>query len=398
MWKAREDLDAGYLSRRERLNARGPYLAAVPPFIVELPVRLDPEVAADSAEASTAITRFDAVTSHQLTETKPDGGDVEVSPLAAVLLRTESASSSQIEQIAANARNLALASLGEKTGPNAALVATNAEAMRTAIAMSDDMSAQTILDVQAALLSATAPEHTGRFRQDPVWIGGRGSTPHSAIFVPPQASRVPQLIDDLIGFTRRTDIPPLTQAAIAHAQFETIHPFPDGNGRTGRALVHAMLRDARVTQRMTVPVSSGLLANVDDYYDALGQYRKGDPNPIVDAFSRAALHSVDNGRRLVEDLIGINANWRTRIKARKDSVQWRALPLLISQPAITINYLSEQTCVGWTAAERAVAQLVEAGVLEPVGNAKRSRVWTASEVTAALDQFAARAGRRNYVN
>src|SRR6185437_8488263 len=121
--------------------------------------------------------------------------------------------------------------------------------MQTAVALSDELTAQAIIEVHTALLDRTDPQHVGRFRQEPVWIGGRGSTPHTASFVAPRFERVPDLINDLIDFSRRTDVAPFTQAAVAHAQFETIHPFPDGNGRAGRALVHAMLRQAGITRR-----------------------------------------------------------------------------------------------------------------------------------------------------
>jgi Fic/DOC family len=92
------------------------------------------------------------------------------------------------------------------------------------------------------LLRGSQPEHAGKWRDQPVWIGGGDLSPHNADFVPPHHSRVEPAIADLVRFMDRDDMPPLVQAAIAHAQFETIHPFPDGNGRTGRALVQSLLR------------------------------------------------------------------------------------------------------------------------------------------------------------
>lgn len=388
-WEA-DDVDT-MMSRRERQIARGPYQAAVPKFIADLPVEIDADTAAEASEAAVEIARFDAEVTQRLGAIGDHG---EVSPLAAVLLRTESASSSQIEQITAGARSLAMASIGEKTGPNAALVATNTAAMQTAMALSARISAQSIIDVQTALLAKSAPKMTGAFRDRPVWIGGRGSTPHSATFVAPRHERVEDLIADLVAFAARADVAPFIQAALAHAQFETIHPFADGNGRVGRTLVHAMLRQAGVTRRMTVPVSSGLLASVEDYYTALMAYRRGDLVPIVAEFSAAAFRSVANGRALVDDLTGIHGSWLERIKARKDAVVWRALPVVIAQPAVTIAYVAAQTGVTLPAAERAVGQMVAAEVLSPVGNQKRNRVWTANEVVFALDEFAVRAGRR----
>ncbi len=380
------------MSRRRFRATRGPYLASVPPNIADLPVDLDAEVSAEATEAAVEVARFDA----ELTQRLQAIGDSELSPLPAVLLRTESAASSQIEQITAGARALALASLGERTGPNAGLVASNAAAMQTAVALSDEMTAQAIIDVHAALLERTDPDHVGRFRREAVWIGGSGSTPHAAAFVAPRFERVPDLIDDLIAFSRRTDVAPFTQAAVAHAQFETIHPFPDGNGRTGRALVHALLRNAGITRRLTVPVSSGLLANIDDYYSALTAYRGGDVNPIVREFSVAAFRSCANGRDLVEALTATHTSWLGRVRARRDAVVWRALPVVIAQPAVTVQYIADRTNVSIPAAQRAVDQMVQAEVLTPVGDQRRSRVWTANEILQSLDDFAARAGRRQY--
>src|SRR5690606_15292452 len=141
-----------------------------------------------------------------------------------------------------------------------------------------------------------------QFRDQQVWIGGTDYSPHRADFVPPVASRINRSIQDLCAFSERTDLPLLAQAAIAHAQFETIHPFNDGNGRGGRALVHVMLRNGGATTRTTVPVSAGLLSDTGAYHDALTAYRNGDPNPIIEEFSRAAFAALRNGQQLVTDL------------------------------------------------------------------------------------------------
>ena len=385
-WAPPNPAQGAQMSRRERLSSRGPYRACVPAFISELQVTLSPEVGAEGAEAANALTRFDASTAATL-------GEGEVGPLAAVLLRTESASSSQIEQITAGAKELALASIGESNRPNARLVAANATAMERAIALSQEISAETVVDVQAALLGGSDPTHVG-FRDQPVWIGSRASSPHTANFVAPQAGRVPGLIDDLVAFTQRTDLEPMTQTALAHAQFETIHPFIDGNGRTGRALAQACLRYFGVVERITVPVSAGLLSAVEDYYEALTAYRDGDLDPIVSVFARAAFQAVRNGEKLVAELVDIHARWREAVRARSDAAVWRALPMVLSQPATTVTVLAEGIGVSLTAAQTAIDQMVAAQIVTPVGSGRRNRVWIAQEVLAALDDFALRAGRR----
>ncbi|MFG1907303.1 Fic family protein [Kribbella sp. NPDC048928] len=150
---------------------------------------------------------------------------------------------------------------------------------------------ESILAAHRALMHDQTYARPGQLRDGQVWIGG-GPTPHTAAFVPPRHERVLALMDDLVAFCRRTDVPVLTQVSIAHAQFETIHPFNDGNGRTGRTLVHAMLRRSGVTRRLTVPVSAGLLTDTDAYFAALGSYREGDPTPIITQFSRASFAAV----------------------------------------------------------------------------------------------------------
>jgi len=389
----RADDDYG-LSRRERMAARGPYHAAITPAIANLGFALASEVEAESAEAAAEIARFDADISHVLPGLQDSRG--EFAPLSSVLLRTESASSSQIEDVAAGAKALALASIDERSGPNAVLVAGNVEAMRTAIAMSDHLDVVAIRAAHQALLASTPQAEPGEFRQQQVWIGGRGNSPHTATFVPPHHERVPAAMKDLVRFCERFDLAPLTQAALAHAQFETIHPFLDGNGRTGRTLVHAMLRRARTTRRVTVPVSAGLLTDTQSYFDALTAYRQGDAARIVSRFSQAALVAVRNGRELVEDLAEIYAGWTDRLTVRRDAAAWRVLPLLLRQPAVNVATIREASGVSQPAAQNAADQLVRAEVLAPASENRRNRVWTAPEVTSALDAFAVRAGRRGY--
>ena len=267
----------------------GTYHPAVPANIADLVLDLPPSVFAEAESAGREITRFDAEL----------GG--EIAPFAAVLLRSESAASSQIENLTASARAIAEAELpGGKAKRNAEMIVANTAAMQAAVALSDTVDADAILAMHRALM-ANEPRHTpGEFRTEPVWIGG-GSTPIGATFVGPRHELVPGAIRDLIAFAQRADLPALPQIAVAHAQFETIHPFTDGNGRTGRALVQAMLRNNGLTRQVTVPVSAGLLADTSAYFAALTTYRDGDAAPIVERFSQASVLAIANGRQLIAD-------------------------------------------------------------------------------------------------
>lgn len=375
------------LTRAQRAALRPKFEAAIPAIIASLDVTVDPVALAAADDARAEISRFDA----ELTTMLPG---TEIAPLAAVLLRTESASSSQIENITARAKALALAELGvAKYSSDAMLVAANVEAMNRAIELADGVTPTTILAIHETLMRGQEHADPGAFRSEQVWIGGSNASPHGAAFVPPHHSRVVAAIDDLCAFIARTDVPLLTQAAIAHAQFETIHPFNDGNGRTGRALVHAMLKRGGATTRATVPVSAGLLADTESYFTALTNYRNGDPNPIVARFADAALAAIGNGRRLAQDLLGIYEGWSESITARRTAAVWRVLPLLLSQPAVTSALIQETTGLSQPAADNVIGQLHEASIVTKAAGVQRYIVWIATDVTKALDDFTERARR-----
>lgn len=374
-------------SRAQRARIRPTYDAAVPATIAPLAVQVEPAALAAADDARAEISRFDAELSSMLPGT-------EIAPLAAVLLRSESASSSQIENITARAKALALAELGAaRFGSNAELVAGNVEAMNRALDLDEGVTPSSILAIHAALMRGQEYAAPGAFRSEQVWIGGSAASPHGAAFVPPHHSRVPAAIDDLCAFAARSDVPLLAQAAIAHAQFETIHPFNDGNGRSGRAIVHAILKQARATTRATVPVSAGLLADTGAYFDALTAYREGDCGPIVTRFAEAAFAAIGNGRQLAADLLEVHGRWTEAITARRTAAVWRLLPHLLSQPAVTSARVRQLTGLSQPAADSVIDLLRSAGVLSKAAGSRRYVIWVATDVTDALDAFGERARR-----
>lgn len=201
-------------------------------------------------------------------------------------------------------------------------------------------------------------------------------------------------MDDLVAFARRTDLPALPQIAIAHAQFETVHPFPDGNGRTGRALVQAMLHRLGVTRNVTVPVSAGLLRDTRGYFDALTAYRAGDVEPIILAFAQASADAIVNGRQLVADLTAIRNGWEQATTARVGSAGRRLLDVLQRQPVIDANLGAAELGVTPMNAQSGIERLVRDGILHQIGSASRNRAYEARDVLTALDDFAGRAQRR----
>lgn len=363
------------------------YRAAIPASIsgLEVTEHLSAAVVADAAKAQQEITEFD----RRLTERFGPG---ELGTVATVLMRTESASSSHIEHITASARQLALADIGESRSVNARLVASNVDAMKTSIALSASVDLAAILSMHEALMADT--DITLGLRQEQVWIGTSGSSPIGADFVPPHHDRLGAALEDLITYTREPATLPLAMAAVAHAQFETIHPFVDGNGRVGRALVHALLRRDRVAEHLTVPVSAGLLADTRIYVQALTAFRAGDPSPIVARFAEAARHAVAIGEELLERLAAVELDWRERLTARTDSAVWPLSRALLAHPAVTSSLVMERHGVSRPAAMNAITALVEGGVLLKVSTGRRNQVWVASEVTAVYDRVAEMIGRR----
>lgn len=358
------------------------YRSAIPANIAQLTPDPSIEAATAAEVAARELGRLDAEL----------GG--RVSSFAPVLLRSEAASSSQIENITASARAIFSAELGAKTSRNAELIAANTRAMTAAIELADDVTPDAIASMHRVLMERQ-PRHTpGRWRDEAVWIGTRSDSPVGAEFVAPHYSRIEGLLDDVTTFARRLDVAPLVSVAVSHAQFETIHPFSDGNGRTGRALAQALLRHRGVTRNVAVPVSAGLLADVEGYHRALTAYRDGDVSPIVTSFADAALRAVGNTRTLVAELDEIRDSWNSRLAVRRSSNAWKLLDVLLRRPVLTSAAAASELGVQQPNVYPPLTALVDAGIVKSKAEHQLGPFWRSDEVLAALDRFARRAGRR----
>ena len=380
------DPDGGF-SRAERQRGSGAYQSAVPPQISGYEPQLPSALAADVDDASQSLKELDSYSIKRLGPESPALG-----PMSAILLRTESATSSQIEQLTAGARQIALAELHESQSENARTVVANVRAMEAALALSDDLSERSILAMHNELLSRQPgwEEHAGRYRGELVWIGGERGSPRGARHIAPHKELIDAAMGDLVSFIAREDLPVLVQSAVAHAQFETIHPFADGNGRTGRALVQAMLRGKELVRNVTAPISAGLLRNTDEYFDALQEFRTGAAAPIVEQFNSAARYAASSGRKLVDDLASEQDLSREKLGTlRPQAGAWMVLPHLIAQPVVNTAYLQEHLAMNAMSAGRALDQLSEAGVLVESTGLRRNRVWQQAGVLAILDGYAA---------
>lgn len=372
----------------EVLDVRNqPYEATVPATVADLSLPLRDETLAEADDATMSAVRLDA---HLAT-----GFGTSTDHIAVLLARLEALASSAIERIHSSPLDLAAAVIRPRQADDRSrLVAANVNATQAALNLLGDEYAsvtdEQLLRIHGTLLGESAPHLAGSWREGAVWIGGPFSTLRTATYVAPAAQRVPGLIDDLCAYANRRDVPVLAHAAITHAQYETIHPHGDGNGRTGRALVHGLLRRGGITQAAVIPFSTVLHARVHGYYDALKAYRTGNVDAVVEVFSDAIAVTLVETRALLDEIDGIVARWIDDVEARFDSVVWRHLPHLISQPVVGINDVARLHDVSYPAAQRAVEALVDAGVLTPLTEQRRNRLWFAPEVTSAMDGFGQR--------
>ena len=374
-------------SRAEVRRQTGDYESVVTPPIAGWTLTISGELIADVEEASLALREFDLYALSHLGATNPVLG-----PMSAILLRTESASSSQIEQLTSSARQLALAEIEEGGKQNADTVIGNVRAMEAALRLSEKLDIDSILAMHKELLGRQVgmEKEAGRFRDELVWIGNRDNAgPIGASFIAPQHGLVRGAVDDVVEFMKRADVPALVQVAVAHAQFETIHPFVDGNGRTGRALAQSLLRNKGLATHTTVPISAGLLTDTEGYFDALSAFRGGDAGPVVRLFADASRFAASTGRDLVDSLYTqVEESSRKLGGLRPQAAAWRVLPLLIGQPVVNAKYLKATLEVNDAVAQRALDALTERGVLvERTGHA-RNRIWQHGGILAVLDEYA----------
>ncbi|MCL2471309.1 MAG: Fic family protein [Propionibacteriaceae bacterium] len=387
IWQASDETG---VSRSRRVSASGPYRSALPARIADYSAALASEVAADVDEASSALAQFDAYAA-QTWGTSAGG-----TPMSSILLRTESASSSQIEQLTVGARQLALAEIGQETSTNAKTVLGNVRAMEQALTRVNVVNEESIQSIHAVLMAHQPgwEHHGGHYRDQLVWVGSSGVGPRDASYVAPQPERVQAAMADLIRFIARVDLPIVFQIAIAHAQFETIHPFVDGNGRTGRAIVHAMLAVSGTVRHGAIPLSAGLLTDTHGYFSALTAYRSGDAGPIVRRFADACRFAVSSGRTLLDALAFQQANDREKLAGlRRQATAWKILPWLVAHPVVDASSVTTITGLNPVAAQRGLAQLTTSGVLVERTGRRRNRVWQHNPNLRILDDYAARLTR-----
>lgn len=386
------EVSGGGLPLRDRRS--GHYEAYCPDPLIGRPFTLTGETAADISAAETSIARLD---SDALAL-----ADTEV--LSRLLLRAEAVASSRIEGLEVGPRRLLRAEAakeleGESSDVTAREVLANIEAMAMAVAAVDvgeEITEQAVLAIHRRLLAGgRLDEYAGRWRTEQNWIGGSSYNPCSAVYVPPPPELVPDLMADLLSFCNGDDLPPVAQAAIAHAQFETIHPFVDGNGRTGRALIHVILRRRGLSRHITLPVSLILATWTQSYLDGLVQYRHLGPADSPEAsagvdiwvgrFAAACTRATADAAKFEQRAVELERGWRDRLGAvRADSATDLLLRKLIGAPIVTVATAAALIGRSYPVVNAAIERLVEAGILRQLTVGRRNRAFESPEVIAAF--------------
>ncbi|HUP86434.1 MAG TPA: Fic family protein [Acidimicrobiales bacterium] len=316
--------------------------------------------------------------------------------LARLLLRAEGVASSFIEGVTAPVVDIVLAEADDRGPPSAAAwVAANLAAVSEAVseAHAGPITVESVCRWHRTLMtgSPTPAQHVGVLRSEQGWIGG--TSPLDAHLVAPPSAEVPALVDDLIAYVNRDDIDPVAQAANAHAQFEIIHPFADGNGRVGRVLV-AWILVRRLSLVTAPPVSARVAADVGGYGAGLVVFRMGDHNAWVRWFAEAVSGAGRAQQELVSSVERLQREWRERLaepraearRLRSDAAAWRLLNLLPRHLVLTGPVVASKLDIPLKSANAALNELVAAGILveygtvPPSGPGRPSRLYTSAEL------------------
>ena len=360
------------------------YRAFIPTPIADEDFLLLSQVAELAAAAERAA--------RQLNENPPRLGNLEA--LARQLLRAESVASSRIEGLVLSHRRLAQAAFApERRDENAQLVVQNIAALEEAVNLAtqvESLEPRHLCDLHEILFRGTRDErYAGVIRDEQNWIGGRANNPSDAEFIPPPPEYVQGLLEDLCLFANRGDVQPIIQAAVVHAQFETIHPFLDGNGRVGRALIHVVLRRRDVTPRYVPPISLVLAGEAMRYVRALQDFRFASETSWFEIFSDAARRAAIGAHDFAEHVAELQRRWLEQAGApRAGSAPRLIIEALPANPIIDQALAEEITGAGREAVRLALLRLEEAGVLRPLNLGRaRGRVWESVGLFDLLDSF-----------
>jgi Fic family protein len=318
-------------------------------------------------------------------------------PIGRLLLRSEGVASSAIEGLSVPLDELLTVEALGSGAATATWVAGNlaavAAAVEDAAALDRDLDAARLHSWHCRLMAGSPlePALHGAWRSSPGWIGG--TSPLDAVYVPPPPDMIPDLMADLIEYANGIGSDPITQAAVAHAQFETIHPYGDGNGRIGRVLVSWILRRRGAVDRYPPPMSLTMLRDAGGYLSGLYEFREGDPIRWIDWFAGRTTAAATAAGELYVMLRDFTDRWRAElIDVRADSVTYRIVDLLLSYPVISADHVATDCDVSRRTALTGLALLETRGILTEFaaragGRGRPARWWIATDLVHALQRW-----------
>jgi Fic family protein len=227
----------------------------------------------------------------------------------------------------------------------------------------------------------------GRFRKIQNWIGKPGSTLATASFIPPPPDDVETCLAAWEKFLHESDLPPLVTIALAHYQFEAIHPFLDGNGRVGRLLITLFLIERQILPTPLLYLSAFFEAARRDYYEGLrGVSEHGEWNEWLEYFlqgvARMSEDALSRAARINSKLI----EWQKKVAGDSTNAPLRVVELLAANPFITAKGAAEKLGVAFTTAQRAIERLERLEIVKQSGDAKRDRVYCANALLDILEE------------
>jgi len=243
------------------------------------------------------------------------------------------------------------------------------------------------LHVSTMRSDSSYKDEPGNLRERVVWIG-HGNIAHST-FNPPAPKYVQACLEQSIAYLRSDGLQLVqqdfvTRMAIAHAHFEAIHPFRDGNGRVGRLMLPIMMV---AEGHEPIYLSPYIEANKQRYGEALkAAQQRLDYSPLTTLMADAIAETVEELKRLRNDLRELQDDWKTRTKFRGGSAALLALDILPEYPVITIRRLESLLGVSYPAASSAVEKLVEVGILREKTGYSRNRIFTAQEAIDLINR------------
>lgn len=226
----------------------------------------------------------------------------------------------------------------------------------------------------------------GEFRRSQNWIGPPGCTLQNASYVPPPVPEMNECLEALEVFLHRRDVPPLAHIALAHYQFEAIHPFLDGNGRVGRLLIALFMVERRILPAPLLYLSAFFEATRQDYYEHLRAVTERSAwAPWLEYFLNGVARQAEDVLSRAQAIGDLLSGWQQTIAGTASRTPGALVDLLAENPYWTVKRVAERLEVAFTTAQRAVDRLTAASILTEVSGAKRDRVYCARDILDILD-------------